>query len=359
MKIAVITGTMPDIIKQAPVVWEAKKRGHDVVLIHTNQHYDNDLFLGMYKSVGLRKPDYILKNKFSIGTAIEELSQLFTEVNPDIVLPHGDTKTAMVAAVAAHYLGIPVGHVEAGLRTESREPWPEQSDTRIVDACSNLYFAPTAKNASYLIKENFHLDDIIVCGNTIVDIAQAMAKKVKTDKNGNKIYFSSHREENLRSKERFANIVKFANFLAKEGYQVNWVMRKKTEQKIKEYDLKLDKNIIRIEHLEYPDSIKLLKEAVFACVDSGGLQEESSALHTPCLTMRYVTDRPETVAVGCNHLTTLDFRQMQIAYEYLKEHYDEMKEKPCPYGDGHSAERIIRFIEDRKDHLIRWADSRI
>lgn len=355
MKIAIITGTMPDIIKQAPIVWEAKKRGQKVILVHTNQHYDNDLFLGMYKSVGLRKPDYILKGKFSIGNAIEELSQLFLEINPDIILPHGDTKTAMVAAVAAHYLGIPVGHVEAGLRTETREPWPEQSDTRIVDACSNLYFAPTAKNASYLIQENFHLDDIIVCGNTIVDIARAMAKKFKQDKKTNKVYFSSHREENLQSQNRFQNIVKFANFLAREGYEVNWVMRKKTEQKIKEYKLKLSNKIKRIGHLDYPDSIRLLNEAVFACVDSGGLQEESSAIHTPCLTMRYVTDRPETVAGGCNHLTTLDFRQMQIAYEYLKEHYDEMKSKPCPYGDGHSAKKIVEFIEKREKFLIRWA----
>ena len=355
MKIAVITGTMPDIIKQAPIVWEAKKRGHEVILIHTNQHYDNDLFLGMYKSVGLRKPDHILKGKFAIGNAIEELGKLFLEIEPDIILPHGDTKTAMVAAVAAHYLGIPVGHVEAGLRTETREPWPEQSDTRIVDACSNLYFAPTTKNASYLIMENFHYDDIIVCGNTIVDIAQTMAKRYKKDPVANRVYFSAHREENLQSKNRFQSIVKFANFLAKEGYEVNWVMRKKTEQKIKEYKLKLNNKIKRIGHLDYPDSIKLMKESTFACVDSGGLQEESSALNIPCLTMRYVTDRPETVAVGCNHLTTLDFRQMQIAYEYLKEHYDEMKSKPCPYGDGRSAKKIIEFIEKREKFLIRWA----
>lgn len=357
MKIVIITGTMPDIIKQAPVAWEAKKRGHEVILVHTNQHYDKDLFLGMYKSVGLREPDYILKEKFSIGTAIEELSKLFLDINPDIVLPHGDTKTAMVAAIAAHYLGIPVGHVEAGLRTETREPWPEQSDTRIVDACSNLYFAPTAKNASYLIKENFHLDDIIVCGNTIVDIARAMVEKYSNDKKTNKVYFSSHREENLRSKSRFTSIVEFANFLTKEGYEVNWVMRQKTKQKIEEYKLELDPKIKKIDHLDYPDSIKLLHESVFACVDSGGLQEESSAINTPCLTMRYVTDRPETVAIGCNHLTTLDLRQMKIAYEYLKEHYEDMKSKPCPYGDGKSAERIIKFIEDRKDHLIRWADT--
>lgn len=345
---------MPDIIKQAPIAWEAKKKGHEVLLIHTNQHYDNDLFLGMYKSVELRSPDYILKNKFTLGGAIEELSALFRETCPDIVLVHGDTKTAMVAAVAAHYLAIPVGHVEAGLRTETREPWPEQTDTRIADACSNLFFAPTEKMAGYLRNEGFHPDDIIVCGNTVVDIALAMAKRYPDKKSG-KVYFSAHREENLRSKFRFENIVKFANFLVTESYDVNWVMRSKTKQKIEEYKLKLDPEITQIDNLKYPDSIKLLNESAFACVDSGGLQEESSALHIPCLTLRYVTDRPETTAIGCNLLATLELPKMKKAYEYLKKNHQEMSSKKCPYGDGHSSEQIIRFIEKREKSLIRWA----
>lgn len=354
MKIAVVTGTMPDIIKQAPVAWEAKRRGHEVILIHTNQHYDNDLFLGMYESVELRNPDFVLKKKFTLGNAINELSDLFTKITPDIVLVHGDTKTAMVAAVAAHYLGIPVGHVEAGLRTSTREPWPEQTDTRIADACSNLFFAPTAKMASYLKNEGFHPDDIIVCGNTVVDIATAMAKRYSGEKT-NKVYFSAHREENLRSKFRFGNVVKFANFLAEEGYEVNWVMRPKTTQKIEKYGLKVDKRIKQIDNLKYPDSIKLLYESAFSCVDSGGLQEESSALHIPCLTLRYVTDRPETVAIGCNFVATLELPKMKKAYQYLKKNYKKMASRKCPYGEGHSSEKIVRFIERRKNSLIRWA----
>lgn len=356
MKIAVITGTMPDIIKQAPVVWEAKKRGHSVILIHTNQHYSNDLFLGMYKSVGLRKPDFVLKHRFALGTTIRELTSLFKKTKPDIVLVHGDTKTAMVAAVAAHYLVIPVGHVEAGLRTETREPWPEQTDTRIADACSNLFFAATEKNAKYLRNETFHKDDIVVCGNTVVDIALATAEKngAKAAKT-KKIYFSAHREENMQSEFRFTNIVKFANFLASEGYEVNWVMRLKTKQKIEEYHQELDPKIKKIDHLDYPESIKLLNESAFACVDSGGLQEEASALHIPCMTMRYATDRPETVEIGCNILTTLEFPKMKLAYAKLRKDYEEMKKKKCPYGEGDSAKQIIDFIEKRQDTLIRWA----
>ncbi len=308
----------------------------------------------MYKSVELRNPDHILNQGFTLGTAIESLTKLFDEIKPEIVLVHGDTKTAMVAAVAAHFLGIPVGHVEAGLRTETREPWPEQTDTRIADACSNLFFAPTEKMACYLRDEKFHKDDIIVCGNTVVDIARAMAKR-NPRKETNKVYFSSHREENLKSKLRFSNVVKFANFLVNEGLEVNWVMRPKTIQKIEEYDLELDERIIKIGNLSYPESIKLLNESRFACVDSGGLQEESSALNVPCLTMRYVTDRPETTEIGCNRLTTLELPKMIEAYKYLVENYKEMSSKKCPYGDGDSSEKIVEFIEKRKDSLIRWA----
>ena len=132
-------------------------------------------------------------------------------------------------------------------------------------------------------------------------------------------------------------------------------MRLKTKQKIEEYGLRLDEKIKKIDHLDYTESIKLLNESAFACVDSGGLQEEASALHTPCMTMRYVTDRPETVEIGCNVLTTLEFPKMKSAYEKLKKNYDEMSKKKCPYGEGDSASQIIEFIEKRKDSLIRWA----
>jgi UDP-N-acetylglucosamine 2-epimerase (non-hydrolysing) len=308
----------------------------------------------MFASVGLRKPDFVITEKFSIGTAINEFQKIFSgSFRPDIVLPHGDTKTAMAAAIAAHFLGIPVGHVEAGLRTGSREPWPEQTDTRIADACSNLFFASTRRNYIDLLKEGFKKEDMIICGNTVVDIAKKIAGKFKKGRT-NKVYFSSHREENLRSAERFKNVVKFCNFLANEGFEVNWVMRPKTIQKLQEYNLLVSDKVVKIKNLNYPESIKLLNESVFVCTDSGGLQEEASALHIPCLTMRYVTDRPETVEIGSNGLTTLNFPKMKLAYKYLLKNYSKMKSRKCPYGKGDTSEKIIKFIEKRKNNLIRW-----
>jgi UDP-N-acetylglucosamine 2-epimerase (non-hydrolysing) len=362
MKIAIICGTMPDIIKLAPLVWEGDKRGHDIKIVHTNQHKDKH-FTDTFDSIGLRRPDKVLSgnaiHEFEIGTAINQLTKVFDELKPDIVFVHGDTKTAMVGAIAAHFLCIPVAHIEAGLRTDTREPWPEQTDTRIADACSNLFFAATDRSVNKLLDEGFNFNDIYLVGNTIVDIAKKISN-VPIDNfdyltnEPKKVYFSAHREENMRFKTRFMSIVKFANFLAKEGYEVNWVMRNKTITKIKEYNAKLSPKIKIVDFLKYPDSIKLLNESYFVCTDSGGLQEEASALHKPCLTMRYVTDRPETVDNHTNICTGFNLVNMKHWYNVMLADYSAMSNKPCPYGEGNSSKKIFNIVEERKKNLIRW-----
>jgi len=355
VRIGIITGTMPDIIKQAPLVWEAESRGHEVILIHSGQHLDDIRFKEIAISIGLRSPDILYSNnEWNIPLAIHWFSQNLI-LNPplDIVLPHGDTTTSMIASVIAHYNNIPVGHVEAGLRTGSREPWPEQTNTRISDACSNLFFAATDRNYYDLIHEGFKRENITICGNTVIDIAKKIASsfsKIVT----NKVYFSAHREENMRFKERVKNIVLFANFLADEGLEVQWVLRPKADRMLDEYEFKRDERINYIKGLPYTESIRLINESLFVCTDSGGLQEESSALHVPCLTMRYVTDRPETVEVGCNIITTLDIKKMKDAYYQMRREHGQMSSKKCPYGDGNTAQKIIDFIEYRKNNLITW-----
>lgn len=362
LKIAMCLGTMPDIIKMAPLIWEGDKRGHDVKIVYTNQHFDKGHYINIFNSIVLRRPDFFINRqhiRFDLGDSISQLTKLFEKMKPDLVMVHGDTKTAMVGAVAAHFLCIPVVHIEAGLRTGTREPWPEQTDTRIADACSNLFFAATERSKNSLMNEGFDKRDIYVVGNTVVDIAKKVNKELNMNKRYDSslkktVYFSAHREENMRFKTRFLNIVKFANFLANEGYDVQWVMRNKTVLKIKEYHAKLDKRINIVESLTYPESIELITRSDFVCTDSGGLQEESSALHVPCLTMRYVTDRPETVEIGSNICTTLNFEKMKKTYYMMKTTYLEMKEKKCPYGSGNSSKKIFDVIEKRKDNLIRW-----
>jgi UDP-N-acetylglucosamine 2-epimerase (non-hydrolysing) len=355
MKIAVITGTMPDIIKQAPIVWEAEKRGHQVIIIHTNQH-SMDKYREIAMPIGLRDPDYIMPDPFSIANTIVQMLWVERIYSPDIILPHGDTTTSMASAVGAHHLGLPVGHVEAGLRTGSREPWPEQTNTRITDACSNLFFAPTELAARNLAYEGFHHKDILVTGNTVVDAAYKVASTLpdSTLSTPNTVYFSAHREENMRFPDRVASIVKFSTFLCNEGLDVQWVMRRKTEKVLQDLRHELDPRITVIPSLPYTESIALLANCKFVCTDSGGLQEEASALHIPCLTMRYVTDRPETITAGCNLVTTLDIDSMKEAYHNLLANYQTMKSIPCPYGSGDSAKRILNLIEAREGKFIRW-----
>lgn len=353
MRIGIVTGTMPDIIKQAPLVWEAEKRGHDVTLIHSGQHLDHKRFSLIAKSIGLRKPDVILAKHFSIPWAISQIQSLIQEHPMDIILTHGDTNTAMAVSVGAHYAGIPVGHVEAGLRTKSREPWPEQTNTRIVDACSSLFFAPTKGNVTELVLEGFNLDNILKCGNTVVDIIKLIGGLSRIPYS-DKIYFSAHREENMRFKDRLLNIVKFAEYLALADWEVMWVMRPKTESALKAHGLSVPHGVQIIDSLTYPESLGLLRLSRFVCTDSGGLQEEASALHVPCLTMRYVTDRPETVDAVSNVLLTLDFEQMVENYKKALANYEIMAKADCPYGNGNTAELIMDFIEKREGNFITW-----
>lgn len=357
MKIAIVIGTMPDIIKMCPLVHEAESRGHEVTLIHSGQH-DHEKYHEIADSINLRKPDISLINDFNIYKSIGRFSSVFKYKIFDIVLVHGDTNTAMSSAIAAHYMSIPVGHVEAGLRTMSREPYPEQTNTRIVDACTNLFFTPTTLCNYNLLNEGFDKNNILMCGNTIVDIALKTAEKF-SDIKTNKVYFSAHREENMRFPKRVSNIISFANFLCEEGYDVQWVMRQKTKKVIEKrlhLGFSINENINIIDSLTYDKSIELIKESKFVCTDSGGLQEEASALHTPCLTMRYVTDRPETEDAGCNIVTTLDLNFMIHRYRLMQDNYHRMSRVECPYGDGTASKKIIDFIEKRKDNLIVWED---
>jgi UDP-N-acetylglucosamine 2-epimerase (non-hydrolysing) len=186
-----------------------------------------------------------------------------------------------------------------------------------------------------------------------------MVNKYKEDYNPDSkiVYFSAHREENMRDEQRFKSIVRFANMLAEE-YDVHWVMRIKTEQMITKYNVELNSKIRVIKNLSYPNNVALLSRSKFICTDSGSIQEEASALHIPCLTLRYATDRPETLGCGCNILTGFDYvNEMIPAYEQLLRRYDKMRNKICPYGTGTSSIEIFNFIEERKETLIRWNHS--
>ena len=378
MRVGILTGTRPDIIKDAPLYWEAKKRGHEPVLIHTTQHWSHELFEGVYKDLEMKfPPDYMLEfgqgHSIASGVAkmISEIDHLLRkdEPNLDVLLVHGDTTTCMAGALAAHLNCVPVGHVEAGLRTFSREPFPEQTDTRTTDACSDIYFAATELNAQNLVNEGFRKDRIFTVGNTVVDVARWAAKRGPREKDlvesimkGKKkpIYFTVHRRENTIHDFRFKAIIDAVVQASEMGYDIILSMLPGTRNALNKYGL-MNKiydapNIRQVEKLpNYSDVIYIIQNSHIVLTDSGGMQEESAALNIPCITARYVTDRPESVDAGVNILAPPDSPETIVkAIEKADAENGEMRKKKNPYGEGDSSKKIFDILEKFEGKMIAW-----
>lgn len=412
MKIGLLTGTRPDIIKMAPLYWEGKRKGHETILIHSNQHKVYHLFEGVYKDLELKfPPHYILNNKLlsraiiklskisskigqKIGLQITEklesfgskfvspleaqanatgriilgMNNFFRKNNIDILLVHGDTLTCMAGSIAAYLNKIPVGHIEAGLRTISREPYPEQGCTRTADACSSLHFAATEKNRRNLLNEGFDKTKIFVVGNTVVDVANwAMKKGARSRKmqkyidlaSGKKlVYFSSHRRENVMT-DRFKNIIRAVENLGND-YVILWSVRPSTRIAINNLglqdEIKKHNNIFLVSDIpNYTDIMYLLSNCFFIITDSGSMQEEAAALRVPCITLRYDTDRPESVEAGVNILAPpSSVESIAKSIEYVIKNNAKMRKKKNPYGKGDSSKQIINIIKKFENNLIDW-----
>lgn len=372
MKILFSIGTRPDLIKMAPLIIESKIRGHTNVIVASGQHYDRELFQGVLEDLGINEIDYILNARGSPCTVGSELikgmEQVLEKEKPDIVLVHGDTFSALFSSIASALCLIPVGHVEAGLRTNSWEPFPEQICTRSADACSSLYFAATQMNVDFLLNEGHPKDRIYLTGNTIVDAVRIYSNKnpniineLKIPKNKKLIYFSAHRRENTLHKERMEAI--FDAILELKEYTIFCSVLPGTLKAARDYGY-LEK-LLNAEHIiwkhpsleKYSDVLSLVKESDLVLTDSGGMQEETVSLHIPCLTLRYVTDRPETVEVGANKCTGFKKENIVNYTREILENNDiseKMKRAKNPYGDGYSSREIISIIEKHKGKLARW-----
>lgn len=418
LKIGILTGTRPDIIKMAPIYWEARRRGHSPILIHTSQHFPYHLFEGVYRDLDLPFPPHYLvqygivkrlgvhvskaaysldeaaslglSKKFekmatkitsrrpnparAVGSMMLELNSLFqgSLKDLDILLTHGDTLTNMAGALSASLNLIPVGHVEAGLRTFSKEPFPEQIDTRVADACADLYFAATPTNRENLLKEGFQKERIFVVGNTVVDAAIYAARKGQKsrkffeklgfDFSKRLVYFSCHRRENLMHEKRFRAIVEAVAKLSTDGFQVLWSVRPGTQEAIQNYGLQgwLKKHPgLRLvsEIPRYSDIMYFISKCHMVVTDSGSMQEETAALHVPTATIRYVTDRPESVEAGVNTLAKPISKEaiLRVLEGVASAKANErMRRRQNPYGSGNSSRLIVDAIEKFKGKMIVW-----
>ena len=354
MKIAIILGTRPEIIKMSPVIRECERKNCNYFILHTGQHYSYNMDRVFFEQLELPDAKYNLdvgsgNHGEQTGKMLIGIERILLEEKPDIVLVEGDTNTVLAGGLAAVKLHIKVGHVEAGLRSYYRE-MPEEINRVLVDHCSDYLFAPTEKSRDILLGEGIDREKIFVTGNTIVDAVyenlQIAQKKIDVlEKMGlkKKDYFlvTAHRQENVDNKNRFEGILKGLQLINKEyGLPVIYPVHPRARKRIVEFGLNAD-GIKLIEPLDYLSFLQLEANAKLVLTDSGGVQEETCILGVPCVTLRDNTERPETIEVGSNILAgTNPYRIIDA----VKKMMNVNRNWKNPFGDGKAGRRIVEII---------------
>ncbi|MGZ7069365.1 MAG: non-hydrolyzing UDP-N-acetylglucosamine 2-epimerase [Methanobacterium sp.] len=367
MKIAVIIGTRPEIIKMAPVIDEMEKRKVEYILIHTGQHYDREMSDQFFIDLELRKPDYNIgvgsgSHGEQTANMIKGLEEVLIDEKPDLVLVQGDTNAVLSGSIVSSKLHIPVGHVEAGLRSYDKT-MPEEINREVADVCSKIFFVPTEESAVNLILEGIHPKDIFITGNTIVDACMRhleIAKKkanlpFKMNENDKILTLTMHRAENVDNPSRLKNIVEA--LLELKEVIIVFPAHPRTIKNLKKQDLleKMDDadHIKLIKPVGYLDFLLLLSKSEIIMTDSGGLQEEAITLNIPCTTLRYNTERPETVEAGGNILVGAKKKKIvDTVREILNDTqmYSKMSKARNPYGEGNSSIKIMDAILKQNAH---------
>lgn len=380
-KVLLVFGTRPEAIKMAPLVMELQKQKEriETVVCVTGQHRE---MLDQVLEIFDIKPDYdlnIMKRGQDLydvtARVLTGMREVLKEINPDIVLVHGDTTTSTAAALAAFYQQIPVGHVEAGLRTHNiYSPWPEEMNRLLTGRLATYHFSPTPLSRNNLIKESINDRNIIVTGNTVIDALYWVVDKIKNNKeldnelesvlskagydvnrldNGKKlVLITGHRRENFG--DGFINMctaikdltVKYPNVDFVYPMHLNPNVRKPIHEVFGE-DLSGLKNMFFIEPLEYLSFVYLMEKSSIVLTDSGGIQEEAPGLGKPVLVMRDTTERPEALDAGTVKLVGTDYNKIVNEVSSLiddKTAYEKMSKAVNPYGDGLACRRIVNAL---------------
>lgn len=363
IKIMTVFGTRPEAIKMAPLIKELEKESASFITknIITAQHREMlDQVLKIFKI----KPDFdlnIMKKNQSLSDITvrvsQDLAEIFQKEKPNLVLVHGDTTTTFATSLSAFYQQIPIGHVEAGLRTwQKYSPFPEEMNREMVDDLSDLYFAPTKKNYDNLVSEHKDKNKIFITGNTGIDALKYTVNDHFDSPEFDEIDFSkkiilltAHRRENQGKKmekmfQAILNVVKSdPNFLL-----VYPVHRSPAVQKAAHDVFNNEKQVKLINPLDVVHFHNLIKRSFVILSDSGGVQEEAPALNKPVLVLRDTTERPEAVQTGAIKLVGTDPYTIEHALTKLVSdpiEYKKMAEAKNPYGDGQSAQRIVSAIK--------------
>lgn len=355
MKIAIIVGTRPEIIKMSPIIRECQQQELDFFILHTGQHYSYVMDRVFFENLNLPDPNYNLdvgsgSHGLQTGKMLMGIEDVLLQEKPDIVLVQGDTNTVAAGTLAASKLGIKVGHVEAGLRSFDRT-MPEEINRLLSDHLSDYLFAPTQESIDNLLKEGIDKGKIHLTYNSItdavyqgIDIAEhksTILEKLDVETNG---YFlvTVHRQENVDVKDRLDGIFQGLNNIASSfSCTILFPMHPRTLKRVNEFGIEISERIRIVEPVGFLDFLQLEANARLIFTDSGGLQEESCILNVPCVTLRNNTERPETLSLGSNMLASTDPEKiLRLVSEMLKKERNWKN----PFGDGKSAERIIEII---------------
>lgn len=373
LKVISIFGTRPEVIKSAPVVKKLRKHLREIiskVIISAQHRRMVDQFLELFDI----QPDYDLnimrpnQTLFDVtGRCLKKLEDILKRERPHLILVQGDTTTAFAASLAAYYLKIPVGHIEAGLRTEDKyRPFPEEMNRRLVSVIGDLHFAPTNKAKENLLKEGVNPKSIFVTGNTVIDsLLDITGRKYRfkdpflrriVSKDKRIILVTAHRRESFgKPLESICNALKeiASSFDVEIIYPVHF---NPNVQKTVRQILSGIKNIHLIDPLEYEPFVHLMKRSYIILTDSGGIQEEAPSLGKPVLVMREVTERPEGIKAGTAKLVGMKKAKIIAEASKLfrsKTAYNKMARAVNPYGDGKAAKRIVKIILRSKEILIK------
>jgi len=378
-RIMLVFGTRPEAIKMCPLVKEFQKYPEDfeTVVCVTGQHREMlDQVLRIFDVT----PDYDL-NIMKQGQDLYDITsrvltgmrEVLDKVRPDVVLVHGDTTTSTAAALAAFYRQIPVGHVEAGLRTHNiYSPWPEEMNRQITGRIATYDFSPTPLSRQNLLDEGVSQDKIIVTGNTVIDALHMVVARIKDDlalqlqlseqlqtagydvsRSQRLVLITGHRRENFG--EGFLNICRSIRDLAKKYPEVDFVYPMHLNPNVRKpiheiFGERLEDlgNLFFIEPLEYLDFVFLMEKSTLVLTDSGGIQEEAPGLGKPVLVMRDTTERPEALDAGTVRLVGTDYDMITCQVSRLLDDtdaYNAMSHAVNPYGDGHACARIVEKLK--------------
>lgn len=355
MRIAVLFGTRPEVIKLAPVCHAFEQSSaSELVTISSGQHREMvapllDWFqLNVTHDLALMRPNQSPQSL--LARAIDSLSELLNQISPDALMVQGDTTTALAGALAAYHLKIPVGHVEAGLRTnEFYSPFPEEANRSLISRITSWHFAPTARSANALKKESVP-GTIQIVGNTVVDALEWTAKKLgPSSRQDRLVLVTAHRRENFGApiRDALAGVQELARLFPEVTF-VYPIHHNPNVYGVAREILSGVTNIRLVEPLPYPEMIDLLRHASLVISDSGGLQEEAPTFGVPVLILRDSTERPEILEAGLGRLVgTKKDLIVSEGSKVLNQTYDlnASKEAKNPYGDGFASQRILKTIE--------------